>query len=174
MGEPKSDGQTSRIDRFKTWVETIQGIATIIAIVAGGYWFFLQRSDKPEVKLDQVITQRGLEGESDQILITLDVRATNTGKTRVDLSDGELDLTQLNPTPGVSLHSYPLKVMTLEPGESDQALFRAVILPNAIRTIQLHTFYRVPGQTNEYWNLLSVADIDPTPDRKKLASPTHR
>lgn len=166
-GEPKS-----WIGNIKTWIETIQGIATIAAILAGAYWFFLQRSTKPQVKLDQTVTQRPVDGHSDQTLITVDVRAMNIGKTKVDLDSGQLDLIQINPTPEPPvkpLISYNLKAISLEPGESDQAIFVAVKIQN-LKTIQVHSDYPVPGENKKYWNLLSVVDIGGDANKKESAT----
>ncbi len=50
MRETEGKGHLSGIEKGKLWIDTTQGLATIAAILAGGYWFFLQRSTKPQVK----------------------------------------------------------------------------------------------------------------------------
>jgi len=147
-------------------------VVTILALVAGGVWFLLQRSNKPQVKLDQTVTQRPVAGNPEMTLITLDVRATNVGKIKVDLEPGTVELMQLNPEQDVPKVAFPLQRMTLEPGESDQAIFQTVNLPNSIHTIQVHSEYAVPG-TKKYWNLLSSVDIGGSSDRKEAASSVH-
>lgn len=175
MKQSEHEQDKTTIEKFKVWIDTLQGIATILAILAGGYWFFLQESLKPQVKLDQTVTQRSLAGESDQTYITVDVRTTNIGKVKVDLKPGELDLREVNPTPqgSGSLGSYPLKALILEPGESDQAIFQALIVPNSVKTIQVHSDYAVPGKTKEYWNLLSVVDLGTVASHKESATSVH-
>jgi hypothetical protein len=106
---------------------------------------FLQRSTKPQVKLDQTVTQRPVAGDDDEILITVDVRATNIGKVKVDLQPGQFDLLRLNPPQGGPLISYALRALSLEPGESDQALFKTVIVRSSVKTVQVHSDYKVPG-----------------------------
>ena len=173
MRRPEDKEHRSLIEIVKVWVEIIQGITTVVAIVAGGYWFFLQRSTKPQLKLDQTVTQRAVEGEPQKTLISVDVRATNIGKVKVDLDPGELDLTQVNPepaAPGGALASYKLKRLTLEPGESDQAAFVAVDVWDTIKTIQVHSDYKVPNEKSLYWNLLSFADIGVNANQKESAS----
>jgi len=180
----------SLVDVVKVWVETIQGIATILAIIAGGYWFFLQRGTKPQIKLEQTVTQRAVAGEPHETLIVVDVRVTNTGKVKVDLDSGELQLTQVNPIPtdpkSARLESFELKRVTLEPGESDQALFRDAIIMDNIKTIQVHSDYKVPLEKilfwnlkdkNLYWNLLSFVDIDANVSRtndEKTSGDSHK
>ena len=68
-----------------------------------------------------------------------------------------------HPSPGSALVDS-IRLLTLEPGESDQAMFRALTLPNTIRTIQVHSAYAVAGEKQEHWNLLS--GVDPGPDAK--------
>jgi hypothetical protein len=150
---------TGFVDSLKSWIAALQGVATIGAILAGAYWFFLQRSTKPQVKLDQTVTQRPVVGDDDEILITVDVRATNIGKVKVDLQPGQFDLLRLNPPQGGPLISYALRALSLEPGESDQALFKTVIVRSSVKTVQVHSDYKVPGTGNNYWNLLSAVDI---------------
>jgi len=171
MTHSHSEKSDSLIELVKTWVDTIQGIATITVILAGGYWFFLQRSTKPQVKLDQIVTQRPVDGVPGQTLLTVDVRATNIGKVKVDLNSGQLDLIQINPSPEQPVQplvSYNLKTITLEPGESDQAIFVAVKV-QTVKTLQIHSDYPVPGE-KKYWNLLSVVDIGGTAREKESAS----
>ena len=160
------------IERVKPWVETIQGLFTILALLGGAYWFLAQESTKPQIKLDQTVTQRPLVGDETQTLITLDVRATNIGKVKVELSPGTLELLQINPEQDVPKLTFSLQAMTLEPGESDQAIFQTVNIPNTVRTLQVHSEYQVPGARN-YWNLLSAVDIGAKPVPKEAASSVH-
>ena len=148
----------------------MQGILTIIAIAAGGWWFYAQESMKPEVKIDQVVTQRRL-ADSEEILVAIDVHVSNVGKTKVELERGILELSDINPpTPGV-LWSRDLPLITLEPGESDQAAFVTVAVPPEIKTLQIHSLYRVP-HSNMYWNLLSAVDIGADTGKKQEATST--
>lgn len=158
------------LSTFKLWLDTFQAIATILALIAALIWFFLQRSTSPQVKLDQTVTHRAVANDPDSLLITLDVRATNIGKVKVDLQPGELDIDEVNPTPGHRLISYTLKKMTLEPGESDQSAFYDIEIPKGITTIQVHSQYLVPGKKDVYWNLLSFADTNDNSTQTATAS----
>lgn len=162
----KQDGRGSQIKRL---VDIVQGILTIGAICAGAWWFFKQESVKPQVKIEQTVTQRALGNDATEVLLTVDVRATNMGKTKVELAEGQMEVSQINPTPGGSLVSYPLRAMLLEPGESDQALFKTVLIYKTTLTIQVHSEYAVPGSKN-VWNLLSAVDIGEQPTRKESTS----
>jgi hypothetical protein len=133
-------------------------VATILAILAGGYWFLQQRLNKPNIKLEQTVTQRPVANDPKSILITLDVSATNIGKVEVKLEPSKAEIRELNP-PGEDISmSVDLKPMRLEPGESDQAVFKTLIVPSTVRTIQVHSQYAVP-HTKNYWSLLSAKDL---------------
>jgi hypothetical protein len=173
--------------------DMVQTIATILAILAGGYWFLLQRSTVSQIKLDQTITQRSAANEPHTILVAIEVHATNVGKVKVELEPGQLDVMQINPrtdTP-LNLKSYALNKLTLEPGESDQAIFQVLPVYDTVKTIQVHSCYEVPqrsaprvtcaeaaqlGQPDDvhkYWNLLSVADLGADANRKESATSIH-
>jgi len=77
------------------------------------------------------------------------------------------ELTDPNAPP---LDSFKLKSVSLEPGESDQAAFVAVDVWDTIKTIQVHSDYKVPNEKSLYWNLLSFADIGVNANQKESAS----
>jgi hypothetical protein len=164
--DPKKETLATRI---KLALDIIQALFTIVAIAAGGWWFLKQESVKPQVKLEQTITQRPLGNEASEVLLTVEVRATNMGKTKVELSNGQMEVSQINPIPGGSLATSPLQPLTLEPGESDQALFKSVLIYKSTLTIEVHSEYSVPG-TKNVWNLLSAVDIGETPTKKETAT----
>lgn len=168
-GQKSEDEGRTAGDKVKLIVEIFQGLLTIGAICAGGWWFIAQESIKPQVKIEQTVTQRPLNGGSLETLITVDVRATNIGKTKVVLPEGIMQVSQINPIPGYRLKEFPLKHLLLEPGESDQALFRTIRLNKSTLTIQVHSEYPVPGSTN-FWNLLSAVDIGSTQTQKESAT----
>jgi hypothetical protein len=156
-------------EQVKTYLDIAQSLVTILAVLAGGIWFTLQRSTKPEIKLEHSVSQRPVAGSPNMWLISVEVRATNVGKVKVELEAGVMEISQVNPVPGDDLLSAQLRDMRLEPGESDQAIFRTYQIPDSIRTIQIHSRYQVPGTSHMfwdsrplYWNLLTLADIGET------------
>jgi hypothetical protein len=154
------------IERIKPWLDALQGIMVMAGIIAGGVWFYLQESTKPLIKMDQTVSQRPLSGDSSRILLILDVHVTNQGKMKVNLPVGHLDLTQINPPKGGNLLAQDLQKLTLEPGQSAQALFVSYVIDPSIKTLQIHTSYPMPGGTY-YWNLLNAVDIGPEADKKQ-------
>lgn len=174
---PKDKEHKSALETVKLCVDVVQGLATIVAILAGGYWFFLQRSINPQIKIEQTVTHRPVQGDPGFMLMTVDVRATNVGKVKVDLQPGEFELRQVNPTLSGDttkpLVALVLKPMTLEPGESDQALFKTIEVPVEIKTVQVHSDYAVPHETKKFWNLLSAVDVSENSVRTETATSVH-
>jgi len=81
----------------------------------------------------------------------------------------------------VILDSEKLRALSLEPGETDQALFTTFDLPGGWKTIQVHSDYRVPTPTYRhnwelfptshedlYWNLLTAFDLGNEFTRKSV------
>jgi len=163
---PRAD----RAARIKCWTDIAQNIVTVAAILAGGIWFLLQRSNAPQLRLDQTVSQRLLSGSTDTWLIAVDVRATNVGKVRISLAGGVMQLRQINPIPGGIIKEEKLQDLVLEPGETDQAWFRTYQVPNTIKTLQVRSDYAVPGSQRLHWNLLSAVDIGSPSTAKEAAS----
>ena len=166
-------GTESNRASAKDWIDIVQGILTVIAIAAGGWWFLQQGLAKPRIRIDQTVTYRPMAGSPDLWLIAVDVRATNIGSVGVHLDKGWLVVGQVNPLPGRDLLKADLKELWLQPGEGDQALFHTYQVPATVKTLQLISNYQVPGK-KLYWTLISVADLqaDDSAGKESAASPT--
>jgi hypothetical protein len=162
----------------KGWLDIVQSVMTILALLGAAFWFFAQRSDKQQIKMEHFVTQRPVQGARAMDLVAVEVRVTNVGKVKVDLSPGHLELSQINPVPGGLLLQAPLKTLHLEPGESDQAVFSTYQIPMEISTIQIHSDYALPhlgriwwepwtwfDHTPLYWSLNSAYNIDATTEK---------
>lgn len=151
----------------------VQGILTVIAIAAGGWWFLQQGLSKPRIRIDQTLTYRPLADSADLWLVTVDVRATNIGSVGVHLDKGWLVIGQVNPLPGHDLLTAELKELWLQPGEGDQAMFHTYEVSRSVQTLQLISNYKVPDK-QLYWTLISVADLqsDDSAGRQSAASAT--
>lgn len=183
----------SRIERVKAWIDAIQGITTIAALVLAGWWFLEQRSADKNIKLDQTVSWEQAVGEDHTLLVTIEVRATNIGKVRVPLAPGLLEVLQVNPRTAapVFLYKTDLDPMTLEPGENAQARFHVLAVYDSVKAIQVHSCYQVPGSAwksvdcafaeanpdparkNRYWNLLSIAAIGADAPQRVSESSVH-
>src|SRR5262245_61431711 len=73
-------------DEFKVWIEIINGIVTILAILAGGVWtfliFVLGRSHAPNVQITIQCLQ--IIPATEKNLILLAVKAKNIGQILVN------------------------------------------------------------------------------------------
>jgi hypothetical protein len=128
---------------FKEWLDIVQSFLTILAIFAAGWWFVMQGFTRPEVKLENLVTQRRSVTDKGYWLIAIEVKATNVGKIPVTLNDGGLLVTPVNPE-AEPLDSKILKNIFLDPGESDQAIIRTLLLPEGYRTVVIQSQYRMP------------------------------
>jgi hypothetical protein len=156
--------------RIKLIVDVVQGIFTIGAICAAGWWFIAQESTKPEIKIEQTVTQRPLGNSSSEILITVDVRATNIGKTKAELTKGTMQVDQINPIPGYTIHKYQLRDLVLEPGETDHAIFETIRVLKSSQTIQVYSEYPVTNSKDDVWSLYTPVDIGEKPTQKESAA----
>jgi hypothetical protein len=141
---------TSVREYLKDWIAILQSILTILAILLGGAWFLYQETLKPELKLEHVVTKRRLQGASNVWLISVEVIATNTGKVRERLHGGTLNVVQVNPLPGSPIFDQPMPLfdLQLDPGESDQALFRTFQVSDARSTIEIQSRYPFPTESS--------------------------
>jgi hypothetical protein len=166
-------------------ISNLQGILTSAAILAAGIWFLIQGVSKPLVHLDQHVTQRPYEGKPGSTMLSIDITATNFGKTPVNLKRGTRTLTVLLMNPPVdpkqaTLQTYSLKGLILAPGETDQAAFIVIEAPPGYKTLVLHSEYSVPvtflgielpWSEPEVWQSTKPIDIDPT-DHDKASGTT--
>ena len=182
----------NRLDQVKTSIDIVQGIATVIALVLGGFWFLGQRPANPNIKLDQTVTWQRVEGDTKNLLhVAIDVRATNIGKVKVDLKPGLIKVFEINPEVS-PLFELPLSSLRLEPGESAQALFHVQPMYDSVKAIEIVTCYEVPGSgpesldcehreslhldpphNNLYWSLVSVAEIGTDAAQKQSSTSAH-
>lgn len=158
MADAQSDSK-SILDHVKTAAELVQALFTIGAFIAAAWWFHAQNFTKQEIRIDQHVSQRPFQGTPDIALLVVDIRVTNVGKVPVNLDRGVLRVSSLNPEPSVSLKPINLYDMTLEPGESDYALFQTIKVPTSVKTLELHASYPVPNGSLS-WNSYNVSDIN--------------
>lgn len=155
MGEQDKSLRTSA----KEWTDLIQNVLATLAIIAGAWWFFQQGLSKPRVNLEQTVTCRPLADSPDTWLVGVDIKVSNIGSVAVHLKEGELIIGQMNPLPGHDLQRTSLKELWLEPGESDQAAFLTVSVPNKVKTVFVESKYSVPGKS-QFWSLRSATDLN--------------
>jgi hypothetical protein len=162
-------------DHLKDWSAIVQSALTIFAILLGGGWFLYQQTLKPQLKLEHIITKRKLQGMPSAWIVSVEVIATNTGKVRETLRGGSMNIVQVNPLPGRPVFEpTPLSDLQLDPGETDQALFRTYEISDARATIEVQSQYPVPAESSissflpsswfaksdqKYWQHDSIFDV---------------
>jgi hypothetical protein len=181
--------------RLKAWLDVLQAVVTVLAILAGGAWFLMQRFDKPMLKLQHVVTVRPMDGTSHHWLAVVEVRATNVGKVRIKLprGTGKVELMRLNPpfpdnvAPEPFYSDWTDKDLILEPGETDQAFIETEDIPDSYKTVQVYSQYQVPSffkpawhlfpttqtKTNQnlYWTLTSTFDLATNTTTSQASNP---
>ena len=166
---------------LKEILDIIRAVLTIAAILAAGWWFVKQGFAKPEIKLEHTVTQRRSADDKGAWLIGIEVRVTNVGKVPVDLKDGMLIVSQVNPVRQAGTEELDResldKKLYLDPGEADQATFETLLLPDGYKTILVQSVYpvprtllgfqsilgfRIPGKPDREWTTETLFDIGPS------------
>ena len=97
--EPATTGSASVADNVYLWVGIAQGVATIIAIVLGGFFAwrrgFIFRHWQPHVTISHDVTHRQVSPENVHIEITAILH--NSSQVKVEFRDGLFTVEQLAP-----------------------------------------------------------------------------
>lgn len=153
----------SRIEGTKTWVEIFQGLATIAAACAGGWWFWQQGLAKPRAKLDHKITHVQLS--RDVILLVVDIEVENIGSTPFTLNCGKVRVWEMRPERDVGIFNVKqnecnVPVHDLAPNEIDN-IHVEVDVPGDVTTVRVGSFFPTPGSKGDThgWGVSTFYDI---------------
>lgn len=160
---------TAKVSFTKDTLAALQSMVTIGAILAAGWWFLANRQNRPRVRIEHSVSQRPDRGEPGNVFIGVEVKVTNIGNVHVDLEGGEIEIAEVNPA-GKTLEKDPPIRVSLEPGESDQILFRKLLIPSSISTLELRT--RLTAPDNYEWVYRSLFDVDEKAPSAKSSSST--
>jgi hypothetical protein len=166
--DSKSTPPTGKLAFVKDAAGTLQSLFTIGAIIAAGWWFYANRQNKPRIKIEHIVSQRGDRGEPGSIFVGVEVKVTNIGNVHVHLSpDGKVEVAECNPGSRM-LETDPPTEVELEPGESDQIVFSKLLVPSAVRTLEVRTELAAPEGFK--WVYRSLVDLDATTTGKESSS----
>ena len=152
----------------KDFLSAVQSLATVIALIAAGWWFHAQRQTAPKVKIEQLLSQRGDARDPTMTLVGIEIRVTNIGNVALHLRGGKLGVDDVNPglerkengpPEAREVYAADIHEIDLEPGEFDQPYFTRFSVSKAIRTLQISTAYPVPGEPGEFWSYRALFDI---------------
>ena len=97
--EPATMGSASLADNVNLWVSIAQGVATVIAIVLGGFFAwrrgFIFRHWQPHVTISHDVTHRQVSPENVHVEITAILH--NSSQVKVEFRDGLFTVEQLSP-----------------------------------------------------------------------------
>jgi len=145
----------------KDWVDLIQGLLTIVAIGAGGYWFWRRRQQLPRAKTSHEIQSWKLP--DGRWLLRVCVTIENLGEILLELEHGFTRVQQMRPWPE-KIESPPAKTLDrktevewsllvqmdvdfknqqreIEPHESDMIPFEFVVTAD-VEVVVIYTYIR--------------------------------
>jgi hypothetical protein len=122
------------------------------------------------VSLKQQVTQRPVAGDQERWLLYIEVKATNLGKTSLNLDSGTLRIRQLNPEAAgdSTLKIYDLDSISLLPGETGEAQVQTLYVPVEYKTLLLQSEYaapaeflgiKIPWKREHMWRIQTPVDI---------------
>jgi hypothetical protein len=157
--------------RFGAWKDVLaaaQSVATVIALLIGGFWtywvFVENREDLPHANISESVTGRLISPE--WYWLQVSVTITNAGKHLVAIGDADITVQQILPLPdnisknivtkqdsvprdafvipwhGLCRYARPSKI-SVEPGEHDTTTFDFVI-PAWVRLVKIYSFFKHP------------------------------
>jgi hypothetical protein len=148
-----------RLADIKDTLSAIQSLATIAALLAGAWWFYRQNQDAPRLKIEHIIATHQEASGTRQILVSVEVKASNTGNTPVSVPKGTIRLVSISPATEI-LDDSNMEDVDLQPGESDQIYFHVYRIAKQIGTIQVETHVPEPKGDGD-WETNSVFDVKP-------------
>ncbi len=163
---------------WKAWLDVLQGLGTVIALIAALWWFHEQRFTSLNLKLEQTVTQRPLPSDPSQVLLAIEVHATNIGKVGIDLKEntGKLVVSPVFTDhdgaligPSAPLDKLPdsrnFTSLLLQPGEGDQVGLFLVRVANSRKAVKIASYYKAQD-TGQSWTIENVVDLkDPANER---------
>ena len=180
MCENERKNNPKLCDRIKPWAQIVQSFVTVAAIVAAGFWSFLQRDTSPKANISHMVTHRQINENLTWVHVSITI--TNAGKTTLDLASGVIRIQKIlpldpkikeridrneNPIPKDSMivawprigDSYkpPLKIK-IKPGESD-ILKSEFIIPSYVKTVKIYSFFTNEKESKTGWSATTIYDL---------------
>lgn len=140
----------------KEILAAIQSGATIVALVAGGWWFITKNQAAPRLKVEHAIAAHGIDLKSGELLVSVEIKATNTGNTPISVPEGELRIIRMGSGAKI-LSKDTTEERTLQSGESDQIYVKTYLVPPDWKTIQIES--HVPYHDGSEWQTISLFDV---------------
>jgi hypothetical protein len=147
------------LDLAKDWLSLFQSLATILALLAGGWWFWEQRMDKPRLKVEHRISHR--RTSSNEQLLIVDVLLSNVGNTKVDPPCGKIRVYEIIPDHEKLVNPDDTcneDRVSLEPAEADQ-VHEEYAIKGDVKTVRVYTFFANPSNPELGWSQTSFYDL---------------
>ncbi len=168
------------LEKVKDIATIAQAVATVLAILVAGLWFFLQGEASFKANISHAITHRFLD--PDRAWVCVSVNITNTGKRALAINRGIVRIQQILPMdqcieqclqqgqplikPGevrvdwpklADSYDQPLNLY-LEAGESDHLNFEFIV-PAYARTVKIYSYFEKQKEPPIGWAESSIYDL---------------
>jgi hypothetical protein len=194
-GTPKEPPST--LSKFKDLADALHSVATVIALIVGGWWtysrFIKKREKFPRAKISHSITHRKLDDDFQLLHVGLNVQ--NVGEVLLCLNQGFVRVQQVIPaSPELlkALHArgditdkkesecdWPLlgehscdwqsESHEMEPGEDENIEFDFAVRSD-VKTVEVYSYFKNEKKFDREigWNLTTLYDLEGTQTAEKL------
>jgi hypothetical protein len=179
-------------ETLKDWVDLLQGITTIVAIIAGIWLFYKKRQPFPKAKITHTVVSKIISQNKGLVRVTLNI--TNQGEVLLSTNEAWVGIQQIAPCPKeieaemvkdinsisrlekshevawTSLGHKKIQTMyKIEPSEDEEIYFDFVI-ESYIKTIIVYSYTRNLKMRNRDigWNKTTIHDVFLKDNSKKL------
>ena len=147
------------LGRMKDPASTVQALLTIVGLLLAGWWFLQQRANSVRVKTEHFVTQRADIQDSKKLIVGVEVRISNVGSVPVGSGDGSFaEVYSINPPIQKPIAHADVDSFYMQPGESEQAWFRLLEIPDSIKTIKVVSSMRLASGYR--WEWRSISDLN--------------
>jgi len=170
------------LDKWKDLISISVNIASIAAIIVGGFWTYLlfvkRRSRHPHVNLSQDVTFKPLQ--NGKVLLNVEVKISNVGAVLVSLRGGEITVSQVSPLnqpleellkknqeeilwPVIDSRElkWQREDFEIEPGETD-SVTRDFIIEKTVKIVQIYSYFKNVSKKRGPeigWSITKIYDV---------------
>lgn len=170
----------STLEKVKDIAAIAQAVATVLAILVAGFWFFLQGEHSPKANISHTVTHRLLNDQWAWVHVAVNI--VNAGKRPVDVTRGIVRVQKILPLdrlidqrlkdgqplidPGEARVEWPKVAdsyerqlsLHIESGESDRLTFE-FILPAYVQTVKIYSYFERQKDPPIGWAESSIYDL---------------
>ncbi len=174
------NGAPTKLSRVKNAAIISQSVATVIAIIAAGIWFFMRGEVLQKANIEHNVTHRQIN--NDWTWIHISITISNPGKRFLDLKSGIIRIQKILPLDSkirdrinnnkklVSQKSYgvpwpridkqyePQLNIRIQPEETDTLNYEFII-PFKTETVKIYSYFEMQQSPQIGWGKTTIYDI---------------